>query len=668
MARSDYYPQRASYLPGGGARGANTPEARSYAQVVYVPSSRPSTLVQDQQAVQLYPGPMEPLVGAIPAQGPLAWTTQFGGDGTTTLSFSGSVTKQTSYLLTGALTFVGNATKFIQGSPGKVSAALTFAGAVSKQAGKSLVAAALNFVGAAPIKVTWKALSAGQTSVAIVQTAVISTGSGASSATLTFGKTPKVGDTLFVIVTTAIGNNPNVVPPTGWTPLDQQLNNGATRTFQTFYRTVQSGDGTTYTFGVTVNSAIGVAGYELSGVAASPFNQSQISAITSLTTWNTASLTPSVLNCLPLAIFTNANSSFVSGIWTVDFNSTFTVDGQHGPVTTDTITAVNGQVTWLASTSGFAYLVLIAPATYGAAAANLSFSGGMRKFITSGALTAAALTFSGNITKMTSYLQTAGLTFSGNVTKLTNYLQTAGLTFNGAVAKSTGRPLNAALTFVGNVTKQTSIPLNAALNFTGSVTKQTFRNLAAALSFVGNIATTYIHSGGTTYTQAVAGALSFVGATLKLTSRPLASASLTSSGSVQKTTLKFPSASVSFATAMQRLVGKNIVASLQPTGRVNKLTARAFNAVLTWVGNLLGAKPSLLPVDPFYLSLPLVDKYTATLAMTNNCAVSLALSNSIAMSLPLSNPVIEASLSLSGSVPVSLPLSGKITLTLPMVH
>src|SRR5579872_4415580 len=198
--------------------------------------------------------------------------------------------------------------------------------------------------------------------------ATAESGAAVTSLAATFGSTPTVGNLMFAIVVNH--NSSTVTAPAGWTNLDPQFGGPTRNTWmQTYYRFVQAGDGKTYTwtFGTAISPTIII--FEKAGVNAStPFNQHQGTNISTLgTVFSTASLTPSVLNCLPIAAFSepNTNSYTVKTGWT---NSVFqpgasAVEVQNGPVTSDTSTPIQGQVTWGSSTAGVAYLVLLAPAT-----------------------------------------------------------------------------------------------------------------------------------------------------------------------------------------------------------------------------------------------------------------------------------------------------------------
>jgi hypothetical protein len=189
----------------------------------------------------------------------------------------------------------------------------------------------------------------------------------ASSITIAFPSAPSIGDLMLV----AIGvNGPVSASLSGWTALD---NSASSISQQTFYRVATSSDQTTYsyTFGASGNlvsaQIIQVTGQHVSA----PINQHSSLATTSGSSpsVSTASLTPSVLGCLPLAFFAISVGNS-SGGWTpswteiqqINFAGTGSCESQYGALTTSISTSIAGQVTLGAAHPCEAALILVRPA------------------------------------------------------------------------------------------------------------------------------------------------------------------------------------------------------------------------------------------------------------------------------------------------------------------
>ena len=193
-----------------------------------------------------------------------------------------------------------------------------------------------------------------------------------STIPFTFGTVPSVGNVLVAFcaysqyqATRTIGT------PSGWVKVDDQTS--GMYSMATFTRVVQSGDSTGYTFTIS-SGGDNTAGalYEVTGASTTaPVNAfaSSLFGSGNGNTCLTAAVTPSVVYCLPLAgcdyddQFTALGS--VSSGWTndiADLGANHTILSAHGPVTTDTVTAVSNTWTLTGSSfEGLTEIVLIAP-------------------------------------------------------------------------------------------------------------------------------------------------------------------------------------------------------------------------------------------------------------------------------------------------------------------
>ena len=176
--------------------------------------------------------------------------------------------------------------------------------------------------------------------------------SPASSATVAFtlGSTPTVGNVLVAFCSWNAGGR-TISTPSGWVLTETVINAGS-QAISTFWRVVQGGDGTSWSF--TVNTSGGNdytsgALYEITGASTvAPVNQYGFATYGTATgTFASGTVTPTVLSCLPLAGWTTDNgqtfSSITSG-WNEDlsegsaYHTTFAA--HQTAVTTDTSTAV----------------------------------------------------------------------------------------------------------------------------------------------------------------------------------------------------------------------------------------------------------------------------------------------------------------------------------------
>ena len=194
-----------------------------------------------------------------------------------------------------------------------------------------------------------------------------------STIPFTLGSTPSVGNVLVAFCAySQYQTARTIATPSGWVKVDDQTTSNWS--MATFTRVVVGGDGTGYTFTIS-SGGDNTAGslYEVTGASTTtPVNQFLHNFLpgTTTTSYPTAAVTPSVLSCLPLAgcdydgKFT-AYGSVTSG-WTndvADLAANHTILSAHGPVTTDTVTAVSN--TWTVAGSGgqgLTEIVLIAPA------------------------------------------------------------------------------------------------------------------------------------------------------------------------------------------------------------------------------------------------------------------------------------------------------------------
>jgi hypothetical protein len=210
---------------------------------------------------------------------------------------------------------------------------------------------------------------------AVVQSCKADPGVGASIA-FTLSGSPTTGNILIAFINFGqFGVTRTVTPPDGsWVQVDT-----ATQTFDsidTWKRVVVGGDGTGWTF--TLNDA----GEFCSGVmcevsnqdATSPINQHGTSKSSGTTSLATASVTPSVLNCLAISAQTQDNNSAaattVGSGWTI-IQTASSGSGRGGNlatknvVTADTVTAISTTWTLTNSTETLSAIVLVGPTSSG---------------------------------------------------------------------------------------------------------------------------------------------------------------------------------------------------------------------------------------------------------------------------------------------------------------
>lgn len=217
-------------------------------------------------------------------------------------------------------------------------------------------------------------------SIAKVQAA--SNGSASSdNTTVTLSSTPTVGNLLWAYVTYFPDSNYVAAPPSGWTAASWTPILQAFIQFGAWYRVVQSGDGTGYTWNFTYLGSPNAQNnqiilYELSGInTTTPLNahgDRSATAVTSLTL--SSPPTPSVDACYPLSAI--GTSGFQTTSVSSSSGTTFTKDVDQGvgagdlgsaigTLTSGTSTAIN--ITWAISSALDTIIAvdLIAPAATG---------------------------------------------------------------------------------------------------------------------------------------------------------------------------------------------------------------------------------------------------------------------------------------------------------------
>ena len=187
------------------------------------------------------------------------------------------------------------------------------------------------------------------------------------SAAFTLTGSPAAGNILVAFIGwNEPGGAPIVTPSGTWTQVFY-INGGSNDSLSCYWYLVKAGDGTSWTFTDGYDDMSG-AMYEITGQASSPVNGSNTSTFSSPgSSVASASVTPSVTGCLPLAGMTD-DSATVSGVstsgWTLK-NETGAYHGSagaYGPLTTDTVTAISCTFTYTSTgTAGATGTVLIAP-------------------------------------------------------------------------------------------------------------------------------------------------------------------------------------------------------------------------------------------------------------------------------------------------------------------
>lgn len=167
----------------------------------------------------------------------------------------------------------------------------------------------------------------------------------ATTVTVTFGATPTPGNVLVFGVGWNVTSS-TITPPTGVTLIGSNTTGHGIATYQ---RVVQAGDGTGWTFGISVSGQISVIAYEVFGVDnATPVNGHGENSL-NVQVLTTASVVPTKLNCLPIAFFADGNRNAFTGLngdWVNDANNTLTWFnfGSHGPGTTNTTSGITASI------------------------------------------------------------------------------------------------------------------------------------------------------------------------------------------------------------------------------------------------------------------------------------------------------------------------------------
>lgn len=211
-------------------------------------------------------------------------------------------------------------------------------------------------------------------SISIVQTAT-NAGSSTSGTTLTvtFSSSPIPGNLLFV----CCGSGGSALTaPSGWTTIDNTSDTSSVYS-GTFYRIVQSGDGTSYTFTRSGSPNYqSIVAWELSGVStSSPINGHSITTVApSTTSFSTTAVTPTVTGCFAISAFAqDENAGYValtsvSSGWANTLNSApreayqNTLCASLTSLTT-TLAPISNTFTTASNTSGIISLVVFAPNT-----------------------------------------------------------------------------------------------------------------------------------------------------------------------------------------------------------------------------------------------------------------------------------------------------------------
>lgn len=161
----------------------------------------------------------------------------------------------------------------------------------------------------------------------VVQKAKYSSGSGyTTTIPLVLGSSPTAGNLMVAYVSySQYSTTRTITPPSGWTLLDTYTQ--TPESMNTYYRVVQPGDGTTYTFTISVGNDYGSGViYEITNENnITPFNGHSATGSASSSSVSTATLTPSVSNTLALTGITTDNAS-VSGLAVTNLAPGFVLD------------------------------------------------------------------------------------------------------------------------------------------------------------------------------------------------------------------------------------------------------------------------------------------------------------------------------------------------------
>lgn len=145
--------------------------------------------------------------------------------------------------------------------------------------------------------------------------------------------------------------------------------------------------------------------------------------------------------------------------------------------------------------------------------------------------------------------------------------------------------LAGALTSSGTVVKMGGKPLAGALTSAGTVTKSAGKPLAGAIAPSGTV----VKSAG----KALAGAVTSSGTVIKSAGKALAG-ELTSAGAVVKSTAKTLAGALTSAGAVAIQTGKTLAGAITPSGDVFKQTAKSFAGALTSEGAVAAVKTVLV--------------------------------------------------------------------------
>ena len=203
-------------------------------------------------------------------------------------------------------------------------------------------------------------------SLYVLQNAMAAAGNSGSTV-LTLPKTPAPHN----IMIAAIGwfTAATLTPPGGWTQIITHANGN--QSLAVYYRVVQSGDGSSYTWTNSSDYASGVLAEITGQDPASPINGSAIANVTGTTAFATPSIVPGVNGCLPVASLTADDGTGFNAIYSAapaTFPLAMSGEIFHGsalntgPLTTGTVSGVSATFTLGVSDSGVTSLVLIAPA------------------------------------------------------------------------------------------------------------------------------------------------------------------------------------------------------------------------------------------------------------------------------------------------------------------
>ena len=190
---------------------------------------------------------------------------------------------------------------------------------------------------------------------------------GAGNIVLAMSDAPSDGS--IMLATAAWNGSETITPPDGWTQV-YSINNEFNDAMGAWWRAVQSGDGSSYTFTLSGDYGSGQI-FEIAGAdTTSPVNgQSAVIDNSDASSRTTPALTPTVIGCLPFgaedADGTADAISTVTAAWMLmeAHGNYHGSSAAWGPLTTDTSTPVDCTFTYTATAgAGGAATILIAPA------------------------------------------------------------------------------------------------------------------------------------------------------------------------------------------------------------------------------------------------------------------------------------------------------------------